>query len=69
MKGIVASPDARFIVLMDEYVIAAPGENPREAVAYCLYALAGLAAYLDGIVQKSCLPRSGNGEFPASRRM
>ena len=51
LEEVVASPDARFVVLMDEYVVARPGEDPPEAVAYGLYALTGLAAYPDGIVQ------------------
>ena len=55
LEDVVASPDARFIVLMDEYVVPRPGKDSREAVPDRLDALTGFAPYLDGKVQSPCL--------------
>jgi hypothetical protein len=46
----MASPDAGFVILMDEHMIACPREDSPEAVADGLNTLTGFAAYFDGVV-------------------
>ena len=50
LKEVVTAPDPRFVILVGEDMIAAPGEKLCEAVADRLDALSRLAAYFDSVI-------------------